>query len=238
MGEYFVWINQDKRQYLDQHACNDYGWMFGIASMQRCDLTEAACTLIAGYWRGDRVIFAGDYLSFGDGEYKNHNERLSKAFGEYPYENCYDGEYEELAAPDPIVRYRFAINETKREYVDRDDTPLADVCELPSGELVWSRYDPVPPLFSPLWSDDDPIRGRWCLDDIRFSHEPPSEGYKSISHCWVRWGETVALNDDEIRAIVYSDDFQRAIVEQEMRRDGNDIELHGAVEAIARIIKE
>ncbi len=168
MGEYFVWINQDKRQCLDQRACDDCGWMFGIASVQRCELTEAACTLIAGSWRGGRVIFAGDYLSFGDEEHDSRNGLLAKEFGKQPYENCYGGGCEELAAPDPIVRYRFSINETKREYVDRGNTPLADVCELPNGELVWSRYDPVPPFFSPVQRDNGFIRGRRCLDDVRF----------------------------------------------------------------------
>lgn len=238
MGEYFAWINPKKRQCLDQDACDDYGWMFGIATMQRCELTEAACNLINGVWNGDPVIFAGDYLSFGNGEHESKNGVLASVFGTYPWDTCFGGEFEELPAPEPIVRYRYAINDDKREYVDRDATPLAVVCELPDGEIVWDRYDPVPALFSPCWLDDkEPYRGRWCLDAVRMSRESPGAGYEDISGKWVRWGETVLLTDEEINGVVHGDAFQHAIVNRDMRRGGDDIELHGAVEAIAIIVR-
>lgn len=166
MGEYFKWMNRGKGQRLDEGACDDFSWMLGIATIQRCDLTEAACTLINGPWHGDRVIFAGDYLAFGEGRYESRDKRLATAFGRYPWETCCGDEPEVIPAPDTVVRYRYAINDTKREFVDRDATPLASVCELPNGELDWSRYDPVPALFSPAWYDD-PARGCWSKLSIR-----------------------------------------------------------------------
>lgn len=45
------------------------------------------------------------------------------------------------------------------------------------------------------------------------------------------------LTDEEIAEVVRGDALQCAIVKLGMRRDGNDIELHGVVEVIARIIK-
>ncbi len=237
MGGYFAWINPKKRQCLDQDACDDYGWMFGIATMQRCELTEAAYNLINGDWRGDPVIFAGDYLSFGDGKYESKNMELASVFGTYPWDTCFGGEFEELPARDPIVRYRYAINDSKREFVDRDATPLAVVCELSDGEIVWDRYDPVPALFSPCWLDEkEPYSERWCLDAVRMTQESPGAGYENISGRWVRWGETVLLTDEEIAEIVHGDAFQEAIVSDGMRRAGEDVELHGAVDAIARIL--
>lgn len=237
MGEYFVWINEGKRQYLDQDACDDCGSIFSIATQQRCELTEAACSLINGPWRGDPVIFAGDYLSFGDGELQSHNEVLADVFGRHPYGNCYDGSYEEVDAPGSIIRYRYAINETKHEYVDRDATPLAAVYELPDGTLGWDRYDPVPVLLSPLWCDD-PFHGRWCLDDVRMAHEQLGGDYKDISGCYHSYGECVLLTDKEISEIVYGEVFRKAIVEKGMRSEGDEIGLHGAVGEIACILKE
>lgn len=69
MSEYFNWINVDKKQRLDSCACDDLGSIFGAACIQRCELTEAACTLIANQWHSERVIFVGDYLAFGDGKH-------------------------------------------------------------------------------------------------------------------------------------------------------------------------
>lgn len=209
-----------------------------IAFIQPCELTEAACTLIASQWRGDKVIFAGDYLSFGESKNQNHSIELMNTFGSYPYESCYDGGYEKLLPPNHITRYRYAINESKREYIDRDNTSLACVCEIEKGRFEWNRYDPIPALFSPNSYYDDGIRGRWCLDEIRMSQEPPDEEYNNISGCWVCWSEILLLSDEEIRKAVYSEAFKQAIIDDNMRREGEDIELHGAVDAIARIIEE
>lgn len=71
---------------------------------------------------------------------------------------------------------------------------------------------------------------------VRMSQEPPGAGYEDISGRWVRWGETVLLTDEEIAEIVHGDAFQEAIVSDGMRRAGEDAELHGAVDAIARIL--
>lgn len=163
---------------------------------------------------------------------------MLKAFGAHPFAKSYTDNYEEIPAPIPIIRYRYAINESKHEFVDRDITPLAGVCEIEEGQFEWTRYDPIPALFSPNSYYDDGIRGRWCLDEIRMSQEPPDVEYNDISDCWIRWGETVLLSDEEVRKIVYSEAFKQAIIDDNMRREGEDIELHGAVDAIARIIKK
>lgn len=79
--------------------------------------------------------------------------------------------------------------------------------------------------------------GRWCLDDVRFSHDAPGKGYDDSLRCWVRWGEVVTLTDDRIQKIIHGRAFQNAIAERGMHHDGDDIELHGAVDVIAKIIR-
>lgn len=39
-------------------ACDDCGFMFNIASLQPCQLTEAACSLVNGPWRGVPTLFS------------------------------------------------------------------------------------------------------------------------------------------------------------------------------------
>lgn len=181
MGEYFVWVNASKGEFLDQHACDDYGWMFSIASLQSCSLTEAACTLIEGPWRGDAVMYAGDYLSLDRDRPCDEPVELAQLFGSLPYERCFDGSYAELCAPDEIIRYRYAVNHSRREFVDRDDSPRDERHEGIEGDPLWCRFDPIPTLFSPPSYGGSRYRGRWCLDDVAMSNEAPPEGYEDIT---------------------------------------------------------
>lgn len=47
----------------------------------------------------------------------------------------------------------------------------------------------------------------------------------------------VTLTDDRIQKIIHGRAFQNAIAERGMHHDGDDIELHGAVDVIAKIIR-
>lgn len=233
MGEYYLWTNPSKKQYISDHDERGCGFMFSIASLQRCELTDDACALIAGPWSGDTVAYIGDYFYYG-GEYGHNNRRFRDAFGKYPYEIALE-EYEELK-PDSsgTPHYRFAINETRREFVDRDAGALAAVLELCPGRYGWTRYDPIAPLFSPTWRMDDPVRGRWCFDDVRMSQEQPGDSYQDLSGCFVRWGERVMASDEELRTLVDSDGFAN---ELERRHPGlRGIELVGGVEIVARLL--
>lgn len=235
MGEYFLWVNPKKRQYISEHDDKDCGFMFSIASIQRCELTDDACALIAGLWKDGPVAYVGDYFYYG-GEYGHSDERFREAFGECPYEIALE-EYEELK-PDPAgtVHYRYAINETRKEFVDRDAGALESVLEIGPGIYDWTRYDPIAPLFSPLWRMDDPVRGRWCFDRVIMANERPTDRFEDMSGCYVRWGERVLASDEELREIVESAAFARSLEEKPLKRRG--IELTGGVELIARLLGE
>lgn len=149
MGEYCLWINPKKKQYMLEHGEKDYGFMFSIASIQKCELTDDACALIAGPWKDSPVAYVGDYFYYG-GDFGHNDERFKEVFGKYPYGTALE-ECEELK-PNPAgtIRYRYAINETRKEFVDRDAGALASILEQP--DFVYSRDFSLKQLF-PLPSE-------------------------------------------------------------------------------------
>ncbi len=167
MGQYFMWINFDKRQYLDDDMFPD-GLKATESAYVGSPKTDAAATLLGTIWRGDLVVFAGEYLDDirelatpgrDDGllrvadypidhydityDFKDVGGRLSCArdqvgtvvgsdeFGEKlvyrPYEGPFDIEVE---------HHRYVVNESKREYYDRERTdpsfwPHSNIGPLP-----------------------------------------------------------------------------------------------------------
>lgn len=174
MGQYFMWINFDKHQYLDDEMFPN-----GLKATESAYVgslkTDAAATLLGTIWRGDLVAFAGEYLGDirelatpgrDDGllrvtdypidyydityDFKDVGGRLSCArgqvgtvvgsdeFGEKlvhrPYEGPFDIEVE---------HHRYIVNESKREYYDRERT----------DPFFWphSNVDPLPLLLGTSW---------------------------------------------------------------------------------------
>lgn len=231
MGEYFLWTNPSKKQYISEHDEHDCAFMFGVASQQGCELTDDACALMAGPWRGDAVAYIGDYFPY----LERSDQRFVDAFGEFPWEIAVE-EYEELR-PDPAgtPHYRFAINETRGEFIDRDGGPIAAVLEPEPGRYEWMRYDPTAALFSPSYGTGDPVRGRWCFDDVRMSHERPGSGYEDVSGCFAGGDVCVMATDVEMRALVESDVFERALRQEHPELRG--AELVGGVGIAARLLE-
>ena len=69
MGQYFITVNLDKKQYLDPHKFGS-GLKLGEFSSAKQGLPSALCLLLAtdssespwlGSWAGDRIVVAGDY---------------------------------------------------------------------------------------------------------------------------------------------------------------------------------
>jgi hypothetical protein len=58
MGEYYLWANPRRREFISHAPFEDYGFMMSCASTQPCTTTDAACTMIATAWHGDPVVLA------------------------------------------------------------------------------------------------------------------------------------------------------------------------------------
>lgn len=212
MGEYFNWVNFDKQEWLDGGM-----WHNAPSLRGRCytgiEENEALLTLLATRWKGDVVVFLGDYANFtdDDNECCRHLQGLLEQRG-YGYAACdfmYDGktangylavtkDFPEDRRNDPdneeldyypgpcdlkIEHFRYVVNGAKREYIDYQKTPIFWVCE----ELI-QRYDPFPEMMASAigaWDDPGEIEGRWLGDIVCPTNDDPGEGYRLIAEDYV-----------------------------------------------------
>lgn len=213
--------------------------LFG-ASTLGCRYTDAACTLLAGRWRGDPIAYLGEH-------YKPKEEsEMVALFDEYPhdetpYDNaddhfenvgglfrCAEGKtyrvfdnlrYDELYRDVPYegpfdteaCHFRYALNRTKGEYVDRDASPVKLIW-AGKGEITWDRADPMVPLLTfggSLWGWD----GRWCCDEVEVLDELPAGEFEDVTRG--RWTESFApllfATDDGMAALVSTEEFARGL---------------------------
>ena len=55
------------REWIDCDPFDLYGFMAGLSSTCGNRYTDAACTLMEGRWRGDPVVYLGDYCELSAG---------------------------------------------------------------------------------------------------------------------------------------------------------------------------
>lgn len=59
MGEYFIWINTDKKEYLDPYDF-DYGNKFWESMTRQSEVLCALYALLDSDWKGCRIGWIGD----------------------------------------------------------------------------------------------------------------------------------------------------------------------------------
>ncbi len=256
MSEYFMWVNPKKKELIEDEPFDEYGYRSFRASTLGCLYTDAACTLLAGRWRGDPIAYLGDYYEPKEGseiaaffdEYPNDESFYDKA--EDYFENigglfrCAEGKtrrvfddlrYDELYRDVPyegsfsmeVRHFRYALNRTRGEYVDRDAGPVKLIL-VGDGGITWDRADPMVPLLtlggSP-WGWD----GRWCCDEVEVLDELPVGEFEDITKGG--WTESLAcflfVTDEEMAALVSSDEFARGL-----EREGISRKADGAATAV------
>ncbi len=258
MGEYFTWVNPKKGEWIDHEPFSECGFVFNVAACLGDRYTDAACTLLAGPWRGDPVMFVGDYFDPGEGS------RTGALFDGYPCDDifdnfrnvtglfkCAEGMLSPVFGPSPgdddvpyegpfeleVRHYRYAVNRTRGEYVDRDLGPVRHVC-LWHGEYSWARVDPLLPLLTPRNAGGD-AEGRWCCDEIEVADELPFGDWRDVAcEACAWWGDCGLLyaTDAEMQALIASEEFAQASAEGRVKPRGDDsIDLSGAVEVLRGI---
>lgn len=170
MGQYFTWVNFDKSQRIYSHAFGSGLKLMESAYVQN-EYIEAATHLLAGPWKGDRVLYCGDY-AWGDPS-GSAGERLHELAERDPYEfadecedistrfaacegktrlesfETADGRYGFKSVPLEGTfeikpeHYRYVVNETKGVFVDREQAPVAWVW-AERGDFDIVRIDPMP----------------------------------------------------------------------------------------------
>lgn len=84
MGQYFEWVNFDKREIIATDPWPN-GQKLHECAYIGCPETDAVLTMLAGDWAGDLVVFLGDYARFKDETHPGRREverRLDGAIGE------------------------------------------------------------------------------------------------------------------------------------------------------------
>jgi len=172
MGEYYLWFNVDKRERLDPEPF-DTGAKIASNVDVGNEYTDAICTLLATDWRGDRLVYLGDYR-YLDGEENptlakleedcGHREPCALDEAEKIYTDvagrfalARDKTYYDFDLPGmqkvpyegpmdkEIVHFRYVINDTKRQYYDRRRTPVTSPFSWRGGipESGIMRLDPL-----------------------------------------------------------------------------------------------
>lgn len=269
MGQHYIWANPDKREYIEDEPFEGTGFVLSCLVGVGQPMTDAACTMIAGPWRGDTVIYVGDYWT--DDNYDDErSRRLFAKFDGYPYEDILNrfenvtGHFVEARGheyPDYLhseergdiydepytgpfdlrVRsWRYAVNRTRREFVNRRQGSVRDIFQW-NGGFDFDRCDPTVLLYA-MGPIDDEWGGRWCSDLVDMCDDAPGEDYRDVTteaaSSWI-WGPTIMADDLEVRRALASARFRRELEDRgwiERHEDGWPI--GGALAALASVLAE
>lgn len=135
MGQYYKPINIDKMEYLDSWDY-DGGSKLMEHSWIGNDFTEAVENLLSeeGKWHKDRIVWAGDYMDEGlfipeermnDWITIDEDEYLAQELNLWVFAR----ETGEKISPDDKKGYRYIINHTKKEFVDKSKIPATSEYE-------------------------------------------------------------------------------------------------------------
>lgn len=213
MGQYFSWINVDKHERLNNTFWNFAPTLYGRC-FTPCEENQAMLSLLATRWKGDVVVFYGDYADFskaGNNPGCKYIQDKINASGlttpDFIYETRDATGNLRIAKSDPknshgfpegkpidycgpfdveIKEWRYVVNPARREYIDYQRTPVVFI----STSFI-QRYDPLPLLLaSETRTFDDPseeIEGRWLGDVVYPTDENPGENFSLIADGYVNW---------------------------------------------------
>lgn len=208
MGEYYKWVNIDKHEYLSPGSF-DLGNKLYESSWPGTGLLRALYTLLSSDWKGDSIVFLGDYTNL---TYTVTNPVLKRLYEEHKASGIvgYDSDYVEVEYKDISYRFkegnlsffRYAVNHTKKEFFDVEKTryyykTLAPYTAVPVQKE--QPYNPLPVLMvysyetieykgkEPVYEVpyDDKYRGLWLGDTIEVTDFRPPVEYmdKSGEYC-------------------------------------------------------
>lgn len=174
MGQYYKPISIDKEEWL-----HSWDYENGLKLMEHSyignDFVGAVEALIMpdGAWRGDRIIWAGDYA---DGVVNENGDEINH------YGQCEDDTKINPPASIPPEQFKYLVNHTKKEFCDK-----TKACKVGWGDL---RIHPLPLLtadgnnrgggdYRPNGKKDEALVGSWKGDVVTLDSKKP-EDFKEI----------------------------------------------------------
>ncbi|MGN1406445.1 MAG: hypothetical protein ACI4WM_09225 [Erysipelotrichaceae bacterium] len=192
----FEWINMDNLESMSNIDFKDhYGAKLHETAWKDCCLLKALYTLMGSDWKGDKVIFMGDYSTSRDwikyldldkcrlSGFNNFDELLEvEKKVAFQFVNCDEEEFSDppeyyhLTYDDirrigtrEFVYYRYVINEDKKIYIDRENEILGKLDMFPLLMTI-AGYD----------VNDDFI-GMWAGDFINVDNTVPGDEYRNAT---------------------------------------------------------
>ena len=126
-----------------------------------------------------------------------HSEQLGNIFDE-AYTEPFDLR---------VQSWRYALNRTRREFVDRRQGPISNVYRW-HGRYEFRRIDPTVLLYA-MGPVDEEWGGRWCSDLVDMSDKAPEQDYRDVteeaSASWLL-EPTIMADDGMVRRALASDE--------------------------------
>lgn len=190
MGQYYLAVNADKKEYIHAHKMGD-GLKLSEISQHDSPVAMAMLNKLAGDWKSDRVYLIGDYADLSNPEEKCHNalKKLLSEFSTVEMYNYVEEHFREVSAECDASDhgYRYIYNHATRQVIDLNKCPVGEVEYVLTGEVDRMIAAPLPLLLAigngrgggdwPKQFDGYEYVGAWCdtSECLEVRKEPFSE---------------------------------------------------------------
>lgn len=213
MGAYYGWVNVTKMEYLGN---TPFAYSVGIMENCRFpnDRTDVALTLLAGRWHGDLVAYVSDFTNLealeGEG-FRRMAELILENPRDYIEDNgtdvdslfsCFKGAERYCSTDDDSdadfmhpyhgpfdeepVFYRYVVNETRKEYIDRMGGQY--FCTVEGKDIL---EDVTPAILGETnrldYRGQEVLEGPWVDDVITPANDRPGPDFTDVTPDYTIW---------------------------------------------------
>ena len=142
MGQYFIWYNHAKQEYLDGDGFGEGIKLFANSNVN-AGCINAVLTLMLDEWKGDKIVCFGDYWTEKPAD-NTFLQKIKNEIDDHPYDYALD-HFEDKAVIFATANKKGYAEDVKRakefgeEYGYRGPMDLSDL-ELFSKETVFVNY--------------------------------------------------------------------------------------------------
>lgn len=139
MGQYFKFINFDKKEQVSPY---DYDNLAKVMehSYQGNAFIYAVEQLMKTAWKGDRVLYVGDYVDeyYDNSEYGKTLKELVQETDTYVLYQVPFKEIKNVEIPQEPIATRYIVNHNTKEYIDLKDQPIQYMYHDSNSNILYS----------------------------------------------------------------------------------------------------